>query len=314
MRKFLISGGVLVALSGAALWYFSTPDIPRATLEAKYAQPPSQFVMLPDGARAHIRDRGLRDGKPLVLIHGSNASLFTWEPWAKRLEDTFRVITVDLPGHGLTGAVPNRDYSEDGMVKFVGEVADALALQRFAVGGNSMGGRVAARFAEVDPARVTHLILVDASGLPSKQDDRTPLAFWLLRTPVINRMLLRVAPRSIVALGLNEAFVHRDIISDAMVDSYWELGRMEGTREATLARINAPSKSGVQAHIADIKAPTLILWGEEDRLVPVDVAHAFQAAIPGSKLIIYSKTGHGPQEEVPEPSARDVRQFLLGNP
>lgn len=313
MRRFLISGGVLVALSAAALWYFSTPDILRATLEAKYAQPPSQFVMLADGARAHIRDRGTRDGKPLVLIHGSNASLFTWEPWAKRLEDTFRVITVDLPGHGLTGAVPNRDYSEDGMVKFVGEVADALALQRFAVGGNSMGGRVAARFAEVDPARVTHLILVDASGLPSKQDDRTPLAFWLLRTPVINRMLLRVAPRSIVALGLNEAFMHKDIISDAMIDSYWELGRMEGTREATLSRANTPGAGGVQAHIADIKAPTLILWGEEDRLVPVDVAHAFQAGIPGSRLIIYPKTGHGPQEEVAEQSAAEVRAFL-GNP
>jgi len=314
MRKFLISGGILVALSAAALWYFSAPDISRAALEVKYARPPSQFVMLPDGARAHFRDRGPRDGHVLVLIHGSNASLFTWEPWVTRLEDTFRVITVDLPGHGLTGAVPNRDYSEDGMVKFVGEVADTLGLPRFAIGGNSMGGRMAARFAEQYPARVTHLILVDAGGLPSNQDGLAPLAFRLLRTPAVNKALLHVAPRSIVALGLNEAFARREIINDAMIDSYWELGRMEGTREATLARFNAPSESGVKAHIRDIKAPTLILWGEEDRLVPVDVAHAFQAAIPASKLIIYPKTGHGPQEEVPEPSARDVRQFLLRNP
>src|SRR5213594_3691890 len=165
MRKFLIGGGLLLCLPGA-FWYLSQRDIPRSILEARYAGAPSQFVMLPNGTRAHVRDRGPREALALVLIHGSNASLFTWEPWAKRLGDTFRIITVDLPAHGLTGAVPNRDYSEEGMVKFVGEVTDALGLQRFAIGGNSMGGRVAARFAEQHADRLTHLILVDASGFP----------------------------------------------------------------------------------------------------------------------------------------------------
>jgi pimeloyl-ACP methyl ester carboxylesterase len=104
MRRFLIGGGFLLFLL-SAFWYLSQPDIPRATLEAKYAGPPSQFVTLPEGTRAHVRDRGPRDALAVVLIHGSNASLYTWEPWAKRLSDMFRVITLDLPGHGLTGAV-----------------------------------------------------------------------------------------------------------------------------------------------------------------------------------------------------------------
>ena len=268
-------------------------------------------MALPDGARAHVRDRGPRDGRAVVLIHGSNASLFTWEPWAKRLDDTFRVVTVDMPGHGLTGAVPNRDYSEEGMVKFVGEVADALGLQRFALGGNSMGGGVAARFAEEYPDRVTHLVLVDSGGLSSKQGDRIPLALRLARTPIVNRLLLHITPRSLVVAGIDDAIVRKDIITDGMIDSYWDFNRMEGTREATIARFNTRGRR-VKDHLGDIKAPTLILWGEEDHLIGVDAAHEFQAAIAGSKLIIYPRTGHLPQEEVADASAAEVRRFLNG--
>jgi pimeloyl-ACP methyl ester carboxylesterase len=311
MRKLVASGGILVVLLAAAFWFFNEPDIPRATLEAKYAMAPSRFVALPDGARAHVRDRGPRDGRALVLIHGSNASLFTWEPWAKRLDDTFRVVTVDMPGHGLTGAVPNSDYSAEGMVKFVGEVANALGLQRFAIGGNSMGGRVAARFAEEHPGRVTHLVLVDSGGLPSKGGDRIPLALRLARTPLVNRLLLHITPRSLVVAGLNDAIVRKGIITEGMIDSYWDFNRMEGTREATIARFNVHDH-GVRDGLGDIRAPTLILWGEEDHLIGVDAAHEFQAAIPGSKLIIYPGTGHVPQEEVADASAAEVRTFLNG--
>ena len=175
MRKFVIGGGFLLLLPGA-FWYLSQADIPRAILEARYAGARSQFVMLPNGTRAHVRDRGRRDALALVLIHGSNASLYTWEPWVKRLSDKFRVITVDLQGHGLTGAVPNRDYTQEGMVKFIAEVADTLALHRFAIGGNSMGGRASVLFTIKHAERVTHLVLVDSGGLPTKQVEPTPLA------------------------------------------------------------------------------------------------------------------------------------------
>src|SRR5215510_3462556 len=174
MKRFVISGGCLLLLPGA-FWYFSQSDIPRAILEGKYAGPPSQFVTLPDGTRAHVRDRGPRDALALVLIHGSNASLYTWEPWVKRLSDKFRIITVDLPGHGLTGAVSNRDYTQEGMVKFINEVADVLGLHRFAIGGNSMGGRAAVLFTIKHPERITHLVLVDSGGLPTKQIESTPI-------------------------------------------------------------------------------------------------------------------------------------------
>ncbi len=123
MRVFIGIVVIFLVLLGVALYVYSAPDIPRAALEAKYATPPSQFVeltypsTLPDAsgtpasptARAHYRIRGPQNAPVLLLLHGSNASLFTWEPWSKTLSDQFRVVSVDLPGHGLTGATANRD-------------------------------------------------------------------------------------------------------------------------------------------------------------------------------------------------------------
>ena len=307
MGRFLTVLIVLAALIAGALWYASTPDIPRATLEAKYNAPASEFVTLPDGARAHYRGRGATNAPALLLLHGSNASFLTWEPWSKKLSGQFHVIAVDLPGHGLTGAVPNGDYSQQGMVKFVAEFADKIGLKTFALAGNSMGGGVAARFAEEHPGRVTHLVLVDAAGMPFKPGEGTPLAFRLARIPVVNQLLLHITPRSLVTEGLNKAIVNKAVITDAMIDSYWDFARMEGTRQATRARFQLPWDTYVQDHTAALKMPVLILWGDGDRLIPVASAHDWAKAVPGAKLIIYPATGHIPMEEVADKSAADVQ-------
>jgi pimeloyl-ACP methyl ester carboxylesterase len=312
MRALLIGLAIVVAALVGAFFYFSTPEIPRATLEAKYGTPPSQFLALPDGARVHYRDRGPRNAPVLVLIHGSNASLFTWEPWTKRLDDSFRVVAIDMPDHGLTGAVPSHQYSQQGMVDFTKTVVDKLGLGKFAIAGNSMGGGIAARFAEENPDRVTALILVDAAGMPSKQGDKVPLGFKIARTPVINKLMVHILPRVLFKAGLNDAIVRKQIITDAMIDQYWELNRMEGTPEASLERFGEPWDTYIKDHIGQLKMPTLILWGENDHLIPVEAAHEFAAAIPGSKLIVYPGTGHIPHEEVADQSAADVKAFLTG--
>jgi pimeloyl-ACP methyl ester carboxylesterase len=323
MRRFITILLVIVAVLGVAFWYLSAPDIPRATLEAEYATPPSQFTeiayasSLPGGpasaapARTHFRDRGPGNAPVLLLLHGSNASLLTWELWSQALADQFRVISVDLPGHGLTGAVPNRDYSEEGMVRFVDAFANKLRLAKFALGGNSMGGAVAARYAEEHPDRLTTLILVDAGGMPVKHGDKIPLAFQIARTPLLNRIALYITPRSLAEEGLNKAIVHKEIITPAMIDSYWQFARMEGTRQATLERFSAPWDTYVRDHVRAITMPTLIVWGREDGLIPVEAAGEFHKAIPGSRLIVYPKTGHIPMEEVAARSAADLRAFLM---
>jgi pimeloyl-ACP methyl ester carboxylesterase len=310
MRKLL--GLLIVALAvAAACWSLFTPDISRSALIAKYARPPSGFMSVASGTRIHFRDRGSKTAPVLILVHGSNASLITWEPWAARLSDAFRVISIDMPGHGLTGAIPSGDYSEQAMTNIVARVADRLKLTRFAIGGNSMGGGVAARFAEEYPQRVTQLILVDAVGMPVRDGEHIPLAFRLARIPVLNLSLLYVTPRFFVVEGLDDAIVRKAIIDDRMIDGYWDFARMQGTREATLRRFQAPQDEFVARNVDRISVPTLILWGEEDRLVPVEAGRHYARAIRGSKLIIYPATGHLPQEEVPDKSAADVRDFLL---
>src|SRR5215469_710597 len=310
MRKVLVILLVVVALA-AVCWSLFTPSIPRAALVAKYARPPSEFMTLADGARIHFRDRGPKGAPVLVLIHGSNASLLTWEPWAARLSDAFRVVSIDMPGHGLTGAVPSGDYSEQAMTEVVAQVADRLSLTRFAIAGNSMGGGVAARFAEEYPQRVSQLILVDAVGMPVHAGEHVPLVFRLARIPVLNLSLLYVTPRAFVVEGLDDAIVRKAVIDDRMIDSYWDFARMQGTREATLRRFQAPQDNFVERNVGRLVVPTLILWGEEDRLVPVEAGKRYARAIRGSRLVIYPATGHLPQEEVPDKSASDVRDFLL---
>jgi pimeloyl-ACP methyl ester carboxylesterase len=309
MRVFLT---ILVAVAATLVGTFvflRAPDVPRSALETKYATTPSHFLTLSDGARVHYRDQGPRRARVLILVHGSNASLFTWEPWVKRLSDTLRLVTIDMPGHGLTGAVPSHDYSPKGMVDFVDEVADKVGLTKFAIGGNSMGGGIAARFAEDYPARVTALILIDAGGMPG---NRLPFALELASTPIVNHLMLNFTPRAMIAHGLNISFVHQNLVTPARINEYWELNRMAGTREATIERLQGRSTHDpyIKNHARAIKVPTLILWGAQDRVLPVGKAYEYAAVIPGAKLIIYHDAGHVVQEDEADQSAADVRAFL----
>lgn len=327
MRVFIGIVVILAAAFGIFFYLHTVPDIPRSVLEAKYATPPSQFVTLtypsslPDSgatsapytARAHYRIRGRDDAPAIVLLHGSNASLFTWEPWSKALSDRYRVVSVDLPGHGLTGATADHDYSQQGMVNFVAAFVDKLGLKTFVLAGNSMGGGVAAHFAETHPDRVRALILVDAAGMPSKQGDSVPLAFRLLRQAWLRPLLSRIDPKPLVREGLGDAIVHKKILTEQMIDLYSDMARMEGSREATAERFSQyDAKSGtfVKDHVGALTMPVLILWGEQDHLIPVAAAATWHDAVPGSKVIVYAGTGHIPMEEIADQTQRDVRKFL----
>ena len=312
--RFLRGTLILVALFIFAVLglvvLFSDPDIRDVELREKYGKPPSQFVTLPSGATVHYRDQGQRNGPAIVLIHGSNASLHTWEPWVAQIGDQFRMITLDLPGHGLTGAVPGNDYSQEAMAQFVNEFTTVMHIERFAIAGNSMGGGVAARFALHYPERLTALVLVDAAGMPSKLPRDPGLGFLIARTPVVQNIMLFVTPRSIFEDSLKKAFFNPALVTPEMVDRYWELNRREGTRAASLKRFQTAQDTFIQDNVSQIRTPTLIMWGDHDNLIPADAGEAYNAAIKGSKLIVFKNCGHVPMEEVAEQSARVLREFL----
>ncbi len=314
LRWLLILVVMLAVIVVGAIAAFSDPDMADAELVAKYAQAPSQFISLPSGARVHYRDQGQRNGPPLVLLHGSNASLHTWEPWVAQIGDQFRMISLDLPSHGLTGAVPGDDYSQEAMAKFVDEFATALGVERFALAGNSMGGGVSARFALMHPERLTHLILVDAGGMPTKTPNDPGLGFRLARVPVVQNVMLYLTPRYLFDEGLKKAIVDDALVTPEMIDRHWELNRRAGNRAATLKRFQTGWDTYIQDNASKIATPTLILWGAADTLTPRDMGEAYNAVIKGSKLIVYNNVGHVPMEEVSEQSARAVRGFLSPAP
>ena len=309
---------VLLTLVALGAWLYQG-DLPAEAVDAKYTSPASQFLTLDDGARIHFRDEGNHTGLPIVLIHGSMASLHTWTPWVERLGKTYRIITLDLPAHGLTGAVPSGDYSGAAQLRVVQAVTTHLNLDAFVLGGNSMGGGVSWRYALKHPESVLALILVDATG-PSawyrvrrdaKPDQESPLAFKLLRQPWFRAIAARIDPYYLAVQGAKSAYNDSPVVTDALIMRYYELALRAGTRDAILGRVNSWQSPGRQSEdLSELTQPTLILWGREDSVISVATADQFQAAMPHSEVIIYDDVGHAPMEEVPEQSAQDVGQFL----
>ena len=315
--KWLVRGLLaLLALLVVAFLVFRTPDTDAAAMRAKYGGPPSQFVDIGDGVTVHLRDEGPKDAPAIVLLHGSNADLHTWEPWTAALKDQYRVIRFDQVGHGLTGPDPQDDYSRDNYVEDIVQVADKLGLERFVLGGNSMGGKHALAFAVKHPERLTGLVLVDGSGGPmldqprDAKKDSGNIGFKIARMPGINLLAEQITPRALIAQSLEQSVSVKAVVTDAAVTRYWELLRYPGNRRATLTRFSLPYDPLDEAEIAGVKTPTLILWGEEDRLIPVEAGRWLDKVMPNSTLVVYPKIGHLPQEEAVEATLGDLAAWL----
>lgn len=306
--------GIALVAAGVGWLFLHRSDIPYETLEAKYADASSRYIDLPGGVRMHYREQGPAEAPPLVLVHGFSASLHTWDAWADRLDDEFRVVRLDLPGHGLTRAPEGYEASIEAYRGALKDFAEARGLDRFALAGSSMGGNVAWSYALAHPEDISALILVDASGWPETRAGlaEDPPIFKLLRNPELGPLLRDLDNTALARQGLQNSFGDPSFVTDEMVDRYVELARAPGHREQLLA-ITLGFRSRDYAtpeKLAAITAPTLILHGDQDRLIPLQSGRDFEAAIPGSKLIIYEGVGHIPQEEVAERSAEDVRAFL----
>ncbi len=302
-------GLMAVAASGCVML---KPDIPFAKLETKYANAQSRFLDLPGGLHVHYRDQGNRDGPPIVMIHGFSASLDAWEPWVARLGGEYRIVTLDLPGHGLTRAPSNYVILLDRYADLVDTLAARLDLGPYVVVGNSMGGGAAWDLAMRRPDHLRALVLVDSIGLPSPARNRgSPLVFRIMGSPVGRLLLRHMDTRPLAERGLHAAYVDPALVTPALVDRYVDLSRAPGHRAILL---NGQGPGGERAITADsfkaIRLPTLVMHGEADTVIPVSAGRALAEAIPGARLILYPRVGHVPMEQIPDESARDLKAFL----
>lgn len=302
--------GAVIALLVLAFLALRTPDTDPAAMRAKYGGPPSQFLDVGNGHRVHIRDEGPRDAPAIMLLHGSNADLHTWNEWADRLKDQYRVVRFDQIGHGLTGPAPDGRYALRNFTRDVGLVADRMGLERFVLAGNSMGGAIALGYAIEHPERVDALVLIDASGAPVTREGGGNLAFTLARIPIVNRVMSDILPRFIVERSLKQSIANQAIVTPEMIDRYWDLARYPGNRKATIDRFSQPYATFRPGDVRSVAIPTLVLWGEEDALIPLAAARWYSDHLPRDTLIKYPGVGHLPMEEVASRSAADLDLWL----
>ncbi len=319
MRWLLALIGLIAVIGGGAYLVLKRADIPYETLAARYESAASRYVDLPGGVRMHYRDEG--QGPVIVLIHGFSASLQTWEPWVQRLATgtdrlgNYRIITLDLPGHGLTRAPAGYQANMENYRNLVAAFAESQRLTSFAIGGNSMGGNVAWEYALAHPDQVNALILVDSAGWPQGESETEPAIFKLLRNPILGPVLRDLDNTTLTRKGLQDAFANPSLVDDAMVTRYTELSRAPGHREILIDL--ATGRNGRQpatpARLSALRMPVLILWGANDNLIPASDAQRFHQAIPGSQILVLEHVGHVPQEEAPDDSAMAVHEFLSAN-
>lgn len=285
--------------------------------------------------RPAVRERGARDlehvdieagthrlsafvmgeGPPVVLLHGLGATKLSWLPLLGALAERFRVIAPDLPGHGESSK-PRGAYTPTFYAGAVRRLLDAVGEDRAILGGNSLGGRIALEVAARAPRRVAGLVLLDpaVAGLPF------PYYARLLRlVPTELGTLPLPMRRRLVTMGIRQLFADADRLPHnaylAGADEFIRVYRSARARVALLSSLRGLMRDRSDAfweRVRTIEAPTLILWGEHDRLVPVRLGELLASTMPAAELAVLPDVGHVPQFEVPETTIELVRSFLDG--
>lgn len=312
-RWYLPLVGLAAALAATAC---ATGEIPIADLRVSYGLPVSGTFAVAPGVNVHYTDEGPRGGRTLILVHGFAASVHAWRPWAERLSRDYRLIAIDLPGHGLTETPPGYQATLEGNAALVDALANRLGVTRFVLAGNSMGGAVSLAYAMAHPERLDGLVLVDAAGWPGDGERQGgPPWFVGLFNNGIGRFFIKlVDPHLFATGGLKSAYVDETLVTDELVDRYVALAMGEGHRDVLLTQRSQPAKAWTTDDFRRIDVPTLVIAGEKDALIPPGDSRGIAGAIPKAYLVTYAEGGHLPMEQLPDETVRTLRAFIQGLP
>ena len=320
MKKILKWIGIFIIAILIILIYSGTYlDIPREKLEAKYATGSSQFLDLPDGARIHFRDEGKPESPAIVLLHGFNGSLFNFERLVPLLAKDFRLISIDLPGFGLTGAIPSANYTTESFMDTVTSLTNQLGIEKFLIAGNSMGGGVAWRYTLEHPAKVEGLILLASSGVGSKEDvkkfeereNNPPIVWKLMNSTLFKKFLNYYTPKFFATEGLKRSVYDQKFADADHANQFHDLVLLQGSRNAILSMTMGGRRQmyGPES-LSKITSPTLVIHGEEDNIIGFERSSVFKENIDNAEIKIYPEIGHLPMYEDPVRTANDIIKFF----
>lgn len=283
-------------------------DQPLSELTEKYTDQTSKFMAV-DDLVIHYQDEGT--GPTLVLLHGVASSLHTWDDWVKRLAPHYRILRIDMPGHGLTGSDPTVErYQISYMVDKLEKFLNKLSVDDIYLAGNSLGGYVAWNYALHRPDRVKKMVLIDSAGFPQEM----PFIMSFAALPVIGEMSSFMMPKFIVNMNVDAAYGDDDKVRDKLTQRYFDLTMRQGNREALVNVFRMMKEQSQNPHLGDrvkeVKTPTLLMWGDQDEWVPLEVMKKFEQALPNSQTIVYEGVGHMPMEELPVQTSRDAHGFF----
>ena len=311
MRKIFHKKRFFIGISISLLlliYSVSYADISVEELKKEYANEQSEFVEV-NGMQVHYRDEGT--GFPIVLMHGTAASLHTYDAWTKQLSKDYRVIRLDLPAFGLTGPNKNAEYSIESYTKFLSQFLEKIKVAKFYLAGNSLGGNIAWNYAAEYPEKVLKLILIDASGLPTFTPQ--PPIFKMAKTPILNSLFLYITPKFIIRKNIEQVYADKLKVTDALVTRYHKMSLRTGNRKAFIDRAKTDFNLAEKVNLVklkSVKTTTLLIWGAKDTWIPLGNGKRMDSMLPNSKLVILENSGHVPMEENPKESLEFLKSFL----
>jgi pimeloyl-ACP methyl ester carboxylesterase len=307
LRRILLWLVVILTVALAVFWFVRPEDVNFE--EARAAVPHSAYSRFADidGVRLHYQEKGT--GEALVLLHGYTASTYVWKEVFEPLAQRYHVIAVDMKGFGFSGK-PAGDYTRRAQSELVIKLLDHLKIDRPILCGNSMGGEVSLNAARYHPQRVRALILVDSQGVTV--DSGASVAPGVAGWPVAGPLLTAVAltSDSLVRGGLKLNYFDDSKVTDEAVAAYYRpLKTRNGQRAAFLARQQVLQQS-IEPEVGKVQQPTLIIWGNEDEVIPVEAGRKLNSLIAGSRLVVFDRCGHVPQSEMTDRFLNEVTGFV----
>ena len=279
-------------------------------LRRKYGSSPSKFITLPNGVIIHLRDEGDSEAPPIILVHGHSEDLYTWDRLVKHLIESFRVIRFDLRRHGLTGPAPDNEYSIENYVSDLSMVIEYLEIESFILVGHSMGGRISVKYTMANQDRVNGLILLSASGAPSKENTSQPMALRLMRNPLGRFLVKRIWSRDMAKKSLSDMVFDESSITDQEIDRMWEFSKYPGSIDAMFREFAETWEDFKPAEIGEISTNSLLIWGKEDTICPKSLGRWYHSQLPNSTMIELPNIGHNPQIECPDKCFDEISSWI----